>query len=73
MSYNSGKHQEGFKKQHNAISKAFFKILQTKLNMFATETKALQNKFDSNKKQLSVKALLPDHAKKNRYSTLRRI
>lgn len=33
--------------------------------MFAMETKAgLQNKSDSDKKQLSVKALLPDHAKR---------
>lgn len=32
--------------------------------MFAVETKAvLQNKSDSDKKQLSVKALLPYHAK----------
>lgn len=33
--------------------------------MFAAETKAvLQNKLDSDKKQLSVKVLLPDHAKR---------
>lgn len=33
--------------------------------MFAVETKAvLQNKSDSDKKQLSVKALLPYHAKR---------
>lgn len=33
--------------------------------MFATETKAaLQNKSDRDKKQLSVKALLPDNAKR---------
>lgn len=65
MSYNSAKHHEGFKKQHNSFSKALFKILQTKLNMFAMETKAvLQNKSDRDKKQVSVKALLPDHAKR---------
>lgn len=56
MSYNSGKHHENFKKQHNSFSKAFFKISQTKPNMFAMETKAVfQNKSDSDKKQLSVK------------------
>lgn len=65
MSYNSGKHHDGFKKQHNSFSKAFFKILQTKPDTFATETKAfLQNKSDSDKKQFSVKALLPDHAER---------
>lgn len=65
MSYNSDKHHGGFKRQHKSFSKAFFKILQTKPNMFAMETKArLQNKSDSDKKQLSVKALLPDHAKR---------
>lgn len=43
----------------------FFKILQTEPSMFAMETKALlQNKSNSDKKQLSVKALLPDHAKR---------
>lgn len=65
MSYNSGKHHEGFKKQYNTFPKALFKILQTKPNMSAVKTKApLQNKFDTNKKQLSVKAPLPDHAKR---------
>lgn len=33
--------------------------------MFAMEPKAvLQNKYDSDKRQISVKALLPDHAKR---------
>lgn len=34
--------------------------------MFTTQTKAvLQNKSESNKKQLSAKALLPDQTKRN--------
>lgn len=41
--------------------------------MFATQTKAvLQTKSESNKKQLSAKALLPDQ-KETHYSTLKRL